>query len=129
MASYKELREYFREEIELGNVYCILSGLPIEKKEFLTLEHFVPLHRVSHTISAQPRNIFPAYRIINHIKSSMLPCEFFECRDKLLRKTYNKHTLDRQNQQILRDAIDNIPYYNIDPCTLCVMSNLCYQRT
>ena len=125
MPDYKEIRYNYKKDIKKGTCFCILSGLQINDQTELSLEHFVPLSRGPYYECKQSYNIFPAFKIINGIKGSLLPCEYFENREKLLQKTLSKGHLNRKNTAILKAAIENIPNYKINPCNYCILANCC----
>jgi len=125
MKAYKELRAQFKEDVLAGNCYCILSGLKIENLKDLSLEHFVPLSRTEHALATQNQNIFPAHVVINHIKSSLLPCEWQLEKIKLLQKALKKNHLSKHERDIVEKAIQNSYTYNIYPCKLCVLVENC----
>lgn len=64
---------------------CFLSGLEIPPGKY-SKEHYVPISRAPRFITSNPANIFPAHRIINHIKQNFLPCEW---EDKKWNLTYH----------------------------------------
>ena len=125
MKAYKELRAQFKEDVLAGNCYCILSGLKIENIKDLSLEHLTPKCRVSYGLSTQEQNIFPAFKVINGIKSGALFCEWMQNREKLLRKALKSSNIKKHEKEIIRATIENIPFYNINPCSLCILSEYC----
>lgn len=122
---YKEIREKFRQDVRDGNCYCVLSGLQITNLKDLSLEHYCPQSRVSYNLAKQPANIFPAIRVINSVKSNLLPCtwEFYkvEILQKAITKSHNK-----RERNILQAALDNAPFYKINPCDYCILYNNCF---
>jgi len=120
-----ELRKSYRLQVKNGNCTCILSGLPITNIKQLSLEHLTPICRGEWTETHQLENIFPAHKIINNIKDNLLFCEWMDFRKDILQKSLKKYHLEKADRKIVKAAIDNIPYYNINPCTLCIWKNIC----
>lgn len=128
MGKDKEIRYNFKKDIKSGNCYCILSGLQILDPRELTLEHYYPKSRGPRYETTQSYNIFPAYKIINGIKSDLIPCEWEDSKEFLMRKTYNKGHLRRKDLEIVAKALDNLEEYRINPCTYCILSKKCHER-
>ena len=90
----------------------------------LSLEHYCPLCRVSYDIAKQYDNIFPAIKVINHLKSGLLPCEWHAQRQDLLSQAIRKAHNNR-DRKIFIDALQNTNFYKINPCTYCVLYETC----
>lgn len=125
---YKEIREKFRQDVRDGNCYCILSGLQITNLKDLSLEHYCPICRVSYDIAKQYDNLFPAIKVINHLKSGLLPCEWHAQRQNLLSQAIRKAHNNR-DRKIFIDALQNTNFYKINPCTYCVLYETCHLST
>ncbi len=123
--SYKELRQRYRKTVDDKECRCILSGLLILNKNELSLEHLVPLCRWHGYEAKMPYNIFPAYKIINSMKSGMLFCEWLDNNEYILTKALRKNHLKKGDREIVEAALENIPYYNIDPCMYCFLAGKC----
>ena len=125
MPDYKEIRYNYKKDIKKEKCYCILSGLKITDQNELSLEHFVPRSKGPYYETKQWHNIYPAYKIINSVKGRLLPCEWMEQREYLLKKTLSKDHLNKKNKAIVQAALENIPNYKINPCEYCILSVRC----
>lgn len=127
MSDYREseIREHYHLEIERGCCVCILSGLHIYNKKLFSLEHYIPTSVGTREETHVIENIFPAYKIINNIKASRLPCVWEENKVRLLQKSLKKNKLSHDDQRIVENAIEIAPFYHIDPCTLCIWKKKC----
>lgn len=95
---------------------CFLSGIEIPKGKY-SKEHYVPKSRAPF-IAQHPYNIFPAIKIINHIKGNLMPCEWEDQKYDLIYTAYKNWHLRRDNKRILRQALNGMP--KINPCEFCV---------
>lgn len=125
MESHRELRTRFKKDVMRGGCRCILSGLPIISLNDLSIEHFYPRSLLSYEMAGLPDNLYPALKVINGIKSDILPCEFFYNREDILKHALKKGHFKKKDEEIVKAAIKNIPYYNIDPCLFCILNNEC----
>lgn len=125
MISYKQIRQEYKAQIAKGDCYCILSSIKIENVKDLSLEHLVPQSRVEYGIAAQPENIYPAIKIINNIKGSLLPCEFEREKIHLFKKALRKNNLKKHEKDLVQEALDKSYSYHINPCLYCILSKTC----
>lgn len=125
MKPYKLLRRKFRYDIRKDDCVCILSGIPILDVKDLSLEHGVPLSRGPHYECTQDYNIFPAYKIINNLKGDLLPCEFWALREKIYKKALWQYKLTQHDKQVIQAALNFIPRYKINPCSMCFLYENC----
>lgn len=96
---------------------CILSGLEIPPGQ-MNREHYLPRSRVPRSISQNPYNIFPAIRIINSIKGNLYPCEWEDCKFRLVYHAYENYNLRHVDRQIVKRAIEEMQ--SINPCDYCL---------
>ena len=127
MKVYKSLRSQFRYNIKKGKCVCIISGIPINDVNKLSLEHWVPQSRWDGIEVKQSYNIYPAYKILNALKGSMLPCEFWANRENIYKKALKQYKLNRDDRRTVQAALDFIPYYNFNPCSACFLYNNCHE--
>lgn len=97
---------------------CFLSGIEIPKGKH-SKEHYVPKCRAP-LIAQHPYNIFPAIKIINHIKGSLMPCEWEDCKYDLIYEAYKHWHIRQDDKKILRQALNGMP--KINPCEFCICS-------
>lgn len=105
---------------------CILSGLEIPKGK-QNREHLVPKSRAPQRITCNPLNIFPAHKVINSIKSDLLPCEWDESKwDLCFRAVHNWH-IKEDDKDFIRQAIINWEKcYQPNFCEICLLK--CKQK-
>ena len=127
MKPYKSRRSQFRYEIKNGKCVCVISGIPINEIKQLSLEHWVPKCRWDGIEVTEPYNIYPAHKIINSLKGSMLPCEFWINREKIYKRAIQHYNLKRDEKRIVQAALNFIPYYKLNPCDLCFLYESCYE--
>ena len=125
MKLYKDLRTRFKKDIKRGACYCILCGNKIENYKDLSLEHLTPIARVNYKLAAKSYNIYPAIRIINTIKGSLLFCEWMNERVDLLQNSLENHKLTTHERILIEKALESTYTYNIDPCDFCIMYKYC----
>ena len=125
MKRYKNIRAVFQNEILSGRCYCILSNLQITDPNLCSIEHYVPLARVSYHLATQRNNIFPAYRIINNLKGQLLPCEYENDKVEILQYALDHYKLRQVDKEIVKAAIKNSYTYNINPCKFCILHTWC----
>lgn len=129
MKNYKKLRYKFKQDIKRGSCYCILSGLKIYDAKQISLEHVVPLCRGPYLETRQDYNIYPAYKIINNLKGSLLPCEWAAQRCSILQYALDRYKLTLNDRKIVEDALNNVKRYKFDPCSICFLYDNCeYSR-
>jgi hypothetical protein len=95
---------------------CILSGIEIPKGKY-SREHYCPKSRLEN-LAQHPYNIFPAIKIFNHIKGSLMPCEWEEQKYDLVYHAYNNWHIKRDDRKLLRQALNGMP--KINPCQYCI---------
>lgn len=121
---YKKIRYEFQQAVKEGKCWCVLSGLHIDSLKQLSLEHYCPKSRIEWNLAKSPENIYPALKVINNVKGSLLGCEWEYYKEELLQKAIKKEH-NTEKKRILQAALDNIPYYKIIPCKYCVINNQC----
>lgn len=98
-------------------MWCVLSGLEIPKGQ-MNREHYLPKSRVPYYIAQDPRNIYPAIKIINSIKSNLYPCEWEYRKERLVMRAYENYRLKRPDKALIKYVLDNmIP---LNPCQYCL---------
>lgn len=122
---YNNLRRIYYTQILNNNCVCILSGLKIGNKKDLSLEHYVPCVRGEYHFTRSEENVYPAFKIINSIKSGLLPCEWEEQKYERLLYALEHYNINKHEKNIIRKAIANIPYYKINPCEYCINNIKC----
>lgn len=108
---------------------CFLTGLLIPSGQY-SKEHYVPLSRADPIITHNPLNIFPAIKIINHIKGNLLPCEWEEQKINLCYKALKNFRLIHKNGSlggIVKRSLENWEEYKITPCKYCLLK--CHEYT
>ena len=99
---------------------CILSGLEIPRGQ-RTIEHYVPKSRAPRYIWSNPRNLFPAIKIINNMKGNLLPCEWQDTKLALAHKAYMNWHLRHDDKEIIKAAIENWHRLVFNPCEKCLL--------
>lgn len=95
---------------------CFLSGIEIPKGKH-SVEHYVPKCR-ARDVAQHPYNLFPAIKIINHIKGGLMPCEWEDRKYDLIYEAYKHWHIRRDDRPILRQALNGMP--KINPCEFCI---------
>lgn len=126
--SYSYLRRQYKQQIKTGNLYCVLSGLPILQKQDLSLEHYYPKVLDVDGNTYDVKNIFPAIKIINNIKSNKKPCEWENEKFDILYHAVYHYRLNDHDYNIVVAAINNIDNYRINPCLFCINNIKCKQK-
>ncbi len=99
---------------------CFLSGLEIPKGKY-SKEHYVPKSRAPRFITANPDNIFPAHKIINHIKQNLLPCEWEDKKWTLTYHALHSWNLRHDDARFVARTLQNWESYHINPCKFCLL--------
>ena len=128
MYNYKELRRFYFLQIDQNLCRCILSGLLIRDKKQLSLEHYFPLSRGEWHETHQIANVFPAYKILNNLKGSLLGCEWEMMKQKILQKALEKDKLRTADREIVEKALANIKNYHINACDFCINNYKCNEH-
>lgn len=97
---------------------CFLSGIEIPNGKRST-EHYAPKSRIK-TLAQHPYNIVPAIKIFNHIKGSLMPCEWEEQKYDLIYHAYKNWHIKLSDKKLLRQALNGMP--KINPCEYCICS-------
>ena len=97
---------------------CFLSGIEIPKGKY-SREHYCPKSRLEN-LAQHPYNILPAIKIFNHIKGSLMPCEWEEQKYDLIYHAYYNWHIKRDDKKLLRQALNGMP--KINPCEYCICS-------
>lgn len=101
---------------------CILCGLEIPRGK-VSREHLVPKSRACTRITYNPKNIFPAAKIINSLKADLLPCEFWEQKYQLSYKAIKDWNIRREDKDYIRRAVINWQKgYQPNWCKICLLS-------
>jgi hypothetical protein len=99
---------------------CFLSGLEIPKNKH-SVEHYAPKSRVPKFIAQQSYNLFPAIKIVNFIKSNLMPCEWHDQRDYRVAYAYKHYKLKQDDKKILRHLMQH-GFPDTNPCESCICS-------
>ena len=99
---------------------CFLSGLEIPPGKY-SKEHYVPISRAPRFITSNPANIFPAHRIINHIKQNFLPCEWEDKKWNLTYHALHDWNLKQADKYFVARTLQNWESYSINPCQYCLL--------
>ena len=125
---YKDLRLLYISQINQNLCRCILSGLLITNRKFLSLEHYFPVSRGDWDETHAITNVFPAYKIMNNLKGRLLPCEWEMTKESLMKKYLAKSHSKSGDREIVEKALENIPKYKINPCDLCINNYKCNEH-
>lgn len=99
---------------------CFLSGLEIPKGKY-SREHYVPKSRTIPEIWSNPNNIFPSHKVINHIKSNFLPCEWESGKWSLTYRALHNWNLKNDDAEFVARTLLSWETYQIDPCEYCLI--------
>lgn len=102
------------------NKICFLSGLEIPPGK-CSKEHYIPKSRAPYFITSDPRNIFPAHKIINHIKQNFLPCEWEDKKWDLTYCALHDWNLKQADKYFVVRTLQNWETYIINPCQYCLL--------
>lgn len=109
--------------INLGALKCCLSGLTINSPADYSLEHYVPKSRAPEAITSNPYNLYPAIKILNTIKSDLLPCQWEVAKVERCYRALKNYHLKTREKQIVQAAIQ---IYESEtprnPCEMCILS-------
>ena len=103
---------------------CFLSGLEIPKGRF-SREHYYPVSLLPRNFKNMQQNIFPAHKVINEIKSNMLPCRWEEKKFDRVFYAIEHYDLRSADKEFCRKTLENWEVYRINPCQWCIMQNQC----
>lgn len=106
---------------------CFLSGLEIPKGKKST-EHYFPKSLIPYNMRFDKRNIFPAHKVINTIKSNLTPCKWEQKKFDRVYYAIEHYDLRSADREFCRKTLENWETYRIEPCTWCIMQNKCNQR-
>lgn len=106
---------------------CFLSGLEIPKGRF-SKDHYFPRSRIPYNFHYTIQNIFPAHKVINEIKSNLLPCKWEEKKFDRVYFAIEHYDLRSADREFCRKTLENWEQYRIDPCVWCIMQNNCKKR-
>ena len=95
---------------------CFLSGIEIPKNKY-SREHYCPKSRIKE-LAQHPYNIYPAIKIFNHIKGSLMPCEWEAQKYDLIQNAYLHWHIKPSDKKLLRQALNGMP--KINPCEYCI---------
>ena len=107
-------------EVRAMSKICFLSGLEIPPGKY-SKEHYVPVSRAPHFITSDPANIFPAHKIINHIKQNFLPCEWEDKKWNLTYRALTTWNLKQADKVFVARTLQNWENYHLDPCKYCLL--------
>lgn len=125
---YNFLRKQFKNEIRFGKCYCVLSGLKITDKQDLSIDHYYPKSLDENGNTYNIKNLFPSIRIINNLKSNLIPCVWEEEKFDILYHAAQNYRLNDHDYKIVVNAIKNIEYYQINPCLFCINNIKCKRK-
>lgn len=109
------------------NHICFLSGLEIPKGRF-SKEHYYPRSLIPYNFRTNIQNIFPAHKVINEIKSNLLPCRWEEKKFDRVYFAIEHYDLRAADREFCRKTLDNWEQYKINPCQWCIMQLKCKER-
>lgn len=99
---------------------CILSDLEIPKGKKNT-EHYCPRSRVPKSIWNNPKNLFPAHKVVNCVKGNMMPCEWEEEKFDLTYHAMCHWNIRQADKEFLKQTLEHWEEWYRDPCKLCLM--------
>ena len=106
---------------------CFLSGLEIPKGRF-SREHYFPQSKIPRNFHFTMQNIFPAHKVINEIKSSLLPCQWEEKKFDRVYYAIEHYDIRVADREFCRKTLENWEEYRINPCSWCIMQNNCTRQ-
>ena len=116
----------FFKEAEMSHV-CFLSGLEIPPGRF-SLDHLYPRSLIPKNFHSCKQNIFPAHKVLNSIKSNMLPCRWEEKKYDRVYFAIQHYKMKPIDRDFLIRTLANWETYKIDACTWCIMQQKCQGR-
>ena len=99
---------------------CVLSGLEIPKGK-QNVEHYCPKSRVPKYIWNNPLNWFPAHKVVNCIKSNLMPCEWEEEKFDLTYYALYHWNIKQPDKKFLQQTLEHWEEWYRNPCELCLM--------
>lgn len=107
-------------------LYCWLCGELILRQQDYSVEHWVPKSRVDREIANNPLNLHPAHRLLNEIKSNLLPCEWYDQRIYRVAYALDHRRLKEKERRLLGKALKYFAYHYTDnPCLNCILNQNC----
>lgn len=106
---------------------CFLSGLEIRKGKKST-EHYYPKSLLPYNMRFDRRNLFPADKVINTIKSNLTPCKWEQKKFDRVYFAISHYDLRVSDKEFLQKTLDNWETYRINPCQWCIMQVKCKER-
>ena len=108
----------------MANKICFLSGLEIRKGKF-SREHYFPQSKIPPHFHFTRQNIFPTDKVINEIKSNLLPCQWEEKKFDRVYYAIQCYDLRVADREFCRKTLENWETYRINPCSWCIMQERC----
>ena len=102
-------------------IRCFLCGLEIPPGRF-SWDHYVPKSLAPIEIVNSPFNKFPAHKVINSMKSNLLPCVWEDRKWDLAWYAIQEWNLKTADRNFIRRALVNWETYTLDPCHFCLLS-------
>ena len=112
---------------------CFLSGLEIPNGEY-SIDHFVAKFWLPQHLYNMKQNKVPAIKIMNFIKGTFMPCEWYDRRYELCEHALLHWNLTARRKGVIISALDRFatekePFV---PCQYCILSSkaqeYCYAR-
>ena len=103
---------------------CFLSGLEIPSGRKST-EHYFPKSLLPYNFRSTKQNLFPAHKVINTIKSNLKPCRWEEKKFDRVLYAIQHYDLRTSDREFCKRTLENWETYRINPCTWCIMEQVC----
>lgn len=106
---------------------CFLSGLEIPIGKF-SRDHYFPSSLIPRNFRPTKQNIFPAHKVLNAIKSNILPCRWEQKKFDRVYFAVQHYNLSAGDKDFLERTLNNWEEYKIEPCAWCIMQLKCQGR-